>query len=75
MKRILILAALTTFAGCQPAAPKPEVPHIDRYATLSLYLDPETGCQYIGQISSSAAITPRIGADGKTHMGCKGAQP
>ena len=36
------------------------------------YLDPETGCQYLGQRSSNAGITARIAADGKTHLGCKG---
>jgi hypothetical protein len=70
----LVLAAL---AGCQrpDIAVMPNVPQIDGYATLSLYLDPETGCQYIGQRSSNAGITPRIAADGKTHMGCKGVKP
>lgn len=31
--------------------------------------DAETGCEYLAY--NTRAITPRIGADGKTHMGCK----
>jgi len=76
MKRILILAVL--LAGCdRPQAPArmPDVPQLDGYSTLSMYLDPATGCQYLGQRASTAGITPRIAVDGKTHMGCKGAQP
>jgi hypothetical protein len=53
----------------------PDAPQLDGYVTLSIYLDAATGCQYLGQRNSSAGITPRIAADGKTHMGCKGAQP
>lgn len=49
-----------------------EAPNLST-TTLYISLDGETGCQYLGQRSSSAGVTPRIAADGKTHMGCKGA--
>jgi hypothetical protein len=66
----LVLAAL---AGCE-IAPDPQSPNAS-VAILSAYTDEYTGCQYIGQRSSNAGITPRIAADGKTHMGCKGTAP
>jgi len=73
---MMILAVLLT--GCEQTSaprPMPDAPQLDGYVTLSMYIDSATGCQYLGQRSSSAGITPRIAADGKTHMGCKGAQP
>lgn len=39
----------------------------------SLYLDRATGCEYLS--SGGRGITPRIAADGKTHLGCNGGQP
>jgi hypothetical protein len=44
-------------------------------ATTHYYADPETGCQYYAEISGAGDFvprTPRIAADGKTHMGCQG---
>jgi hypothetical protein len=39
-----------------------------------LYRDILTGCEYLSS-SHDSALTPRISADGKTHLGCKkGAQ-
>lgn len=40
--------------------------------SLFVLIDSDTGCQYLSAYAE--AITPRIAADGKTHMGCKGAQ-
>lgn len=34
------------------------------------YIDSETGCQYLSVYKSP--LTPRIAADGRSHMGCKG---
>lgn len=34
--------------------------------------DNASGCQYL---TFGSSITPRMEADGKTHMGCKGVQP
>jgi hypothetical protein len=60
----LVLAAL---AGCdQPPATR------DTVFNLFVYTDTATGCQYV---SESRGLTPRIAADGKTHMGCKGVKP
>lgn len=61
MKRILILAAL--LAGCsEPLNGRPS------RLGLIVYTDPQTECQYV---TGGEGITPRIAADGKTHMGCK----
>jgi len=75
MKRILILAAL--LAGCdqyqRTTLDMQANQTVQASRVLFFYVDAETGCQYLG--ASSDSITPRIAADGKTHMGCKGAQP
>jgi hypothetical protein len=65
MKRILILAVL--LAGCDEARTGSRDESVDPIR----YQDRETGCMYLttGQYD---ALTPRIAADGKTHMGCKG---
>jgi hypothetical protein len=72
----IVFAAIVAMAiatGCDaPKTPGPDAPSLSQHTTLSMYLDPETGCQYLGQRSSNAGITARIAADGKTHMGCKG---
>jgi hypothetical protein len=36
---------------------------------VRVFTDPETGCQYLGMYGE--AVTQRIAADGKTHMGCR----
>jgi hypothetical protein len=76
MKRILILAVL--LAGCQPERSEPKPAPVASFAQGSQYrldvaIDPDTGCQYLQQ--DYKGITPRIAADGKTHMGCKGTRP
>lgn len=38
------------------------------------YQDRETGCMYLTTARYNT-LTPRIAADGKTHMGCKGPKP
>lgn len=81
----LVLAAL---AGCYDfdaerksknavmvPAPSIERNLYDLPFTVYRYADPDTGCQYLMRDGSSTAMTPRIAADGITHMGCKGAQP
>lgn len=66
MKRILILAALLT--GCSD---QPSMTRGTRF-DLIVYTDNQTGCQYV---TESRGLTPRIAADGKTHMGCKAVAP
>jgi hypothetical protein len=46
----------------------------DRQNDPHLLVDHQTGCEYLSAPGSSG-IVPRVGADGKTHMGCKGAKP
>jgi hypothetical protein len=73
MKQILILALL--LVGCVKAATTEPERNLYVYQDRAyLYVDPDTGCNYLtkGWYSS---LTPRIAADGKTHMGCKGARP
>lgn len=43
------------------------------FSGLIVLTDAETGCQYTYP-SGRSGITPRIAADGKTHMGCKEAK-
>ncbi len=67
MKRILILAV--PLAGCS-MKDDTDPPH--GWSDMDLLQDNATGCQYL---SREHSMTPRIAADGKTHMGCNGAQP
>jgi hypothetical protein len=59
--------------GTPQSAPAPIPGAATRYLPY-VFLDDATGCQYLST-HTSAPLTPRIAADGKTHMGCKGAQP
>lgn len=69
MKRILILAAL--LAGC---AQRTGGALSDRVNDPHVLIDHGTGCEYLAPPGSSGMV-PRIAADGKTHMGCKGPKP
>ena len=78
----VILAVL--LAGCRERAPAPGAAApavaVERNLynlpyTVYLYADPDTECQYLMRDGSAAALTPRIAADGKTHMGCKAVAP
>ena len=74
MKRILILAVL--LAGCSKPSPDGNASGLGGYnQAVYIYQDKLTGCQYVAADSLHSALTPRIAADGKTHMGCKGVQP
>jgi hypothetical protein len=66
---LLLWPLIGLVAGCEREHDQPLQPNT--YNTvLNVYTDGATGCQYVGQRSSSAGIAPRIAADGKTHMGC-----
>jgi hypothetical protein len=71
MKRILMLTVLLTGCGMRDDTDPP-----NGLSGMGLFTDNGTGCQYLGYGSghNGKALTPRIAADGKTHMGCKGAQ-
>ena len=56
-----------------PAEPAPTPGASVRYSPY-VFLDDATGCQYLST-HTSAALTPRIAADGKTHMGCRAVAP
>lgn len=68
---LLVVCAVLSMAGCKrddvKAAEEAETP----FVTMT---DEATGCEYLIVRSSGRAPTPRIAADGKTHLGCKGAQ-
>lgn len=67
MKRILILAVL--LAGCAKTS------NNERAYDPAVYMDRATGCQYLAPgFDTRASLTPRVGADGKTHMGCSEAR-
>lgn len=72
MKRILILTVL--LAGCVNASDSRTRQQNPETLDPMLYQDRATGCEYLstGQFNT---LTPRISADGKTHMGCKAVQP
>lgn len=70
MHRILILAAL--LAGCGPTTgDKPSDEQRPHALDPLLYADRVTGCEYLAS-RNEHDLTPRVAADGKTHMGCKG---
>ena len=56
-----------------PAEPMPLPGANARYQPY-VYLDQVTGCEYLSTHIANG-ITPRIAADGKTHMGCKAVAP
>ena len=72
MKRILILAALAMLcAGCMKRTGGEGAGRGFSGDPL-LYKDTTTGCEYL---SDGRGLTPRIAADGKTHMACKAVTP
>lgn len=74
---ILLMLWMALLGGCNeaPAPPSSEVRPIPGtgigFAPF-VWMDTATGCEYLST-NTSAALTPRIAADGKTHMGCKAA--
>lgn len=65
------LLGAVALTGCKRADAGTAVSEINSVDTrLTIFTDPATGCQYLGVYAE--AVTPRIAADGETHMGCKG---
>lgn len=58
-----LIAAL---AGCSERAQGATKPSD---TILRIFTDTDTGCQYLGAYGET--ITPRIAADGSSHLGCK----
>lgn len=71
---LVVLCVVSLLSGCARKDPEPEV-SVQTAGWLNVETDDATGCQYLGKHNSSAGITPRIAADGKSHMGCKEAHP
>ena len=55
----------------KPQSPPPPAPGAHIAYAPYVFVDGETGCQYVST-QNSVGLAPRIAADGKTHMGCKG---
>lgn len=65
-------AVLVILAAAILAVPLTYV--IDKVETLlphdvRVYRDTETGCEYVGSYRKRAALTPRLGADGRPMCG------
>jgi hypothetical protein len=58
-------------SACAPTTS--EVSKGDLPQDAMVFADRATGCQYL-TTQERITLTPRIANDGKTHMGCKGAQ-
>jgi hypothetical protein len=75
--RLIAMLAVISLAGCD-SLKRPEVVEAERQQeakhTGDMFViartDDHTGCQYL--VYNDGGITPRIAADGKTHMGCGG---
>lgn len=67
MKTAIILLALLC-AGCEKTT---DPNSTGRKLQPALFEDQTTGCQYLAMGQGAWA---RIAADGKTHMGCRGAK-
>lgn len=77
MHRILILTALLTLSGCNYVIwPESRTSNANPDAADPMvYRDRATGCDYLTRGNGASALTPRIAADGKTHMGCRAVAP
>lgn len=71
---LVVLCVLFLLSGC---VKRDDTDSQDGISGMGLFTDHGTGCQYLGYGvgSSGKALTPRIAADGKSHLGCKGTQP
>ncbi len=64
----LALVIIMLCAGCGNDLETPVQPKINLRQSIYLFVDPETGCQYISSYVT-AAITPRMDAQGKHICG------
>jgi hypothetical protein len=71
---VIVLMASFALSGCgeRPASPEGnQQPAFGDRQPVAVYMDHGTGCEYVAADGGHSAITPRIAADGKTHMGCR----
>jgi hypothetical protein len=66
---VIVLMASFALSGC-----KARTDETGKGWNPAVYQDRVTGCEYLASGESSDALTPRIAADGKTHMGCREVQ-
>lgn len=67
---LLVVCAVLSMAGCGPTTDPESQKRIGSLKPW-LYKDTVTGCEYLST-RNEYGLEPRIAADGKTHMGCKG---
>lgn len=68
---VVLLAVLALVSGC--VRKETDADGFYRIDVTYITKDPLTGCEYVG---GAGGMHPRIGTDGKTHMGCgQGAKP
>lgn len=67
----MAVAAFAAFAFVKIAGAKTGP---SRAGDVYVFTDHETGCQYVGP-GGRGAYTPRIAADGRSHMGCRATTP
>lgn len=66
--------SFTSKTGDAPLAEQMPLPGTNARYQPFVYLDEVTGCEYLSTHLANS-LTPRIAADGKTHMGCKAVAP
>lgn len=68
---VAYVAATSISSEPPPAAPPAAAPGSGIAYAPYVFLDQVTGCEYLST-HTSTGLVPRVAADGKTHMGCKG---
>lgn len=71
-KSAFIIALLLTGCGWQPNNEYRTASKTGDAADPMIYTDQVSRCQYLSRGQGSGGLTPRIAADGHTHMGCGG---
>lgn len=69
-----VVAVLLAIYAANPQTPSPQpapIPGSGMAYAPYVFQDADTGCQYLST-HMSAGLVPRIAANGRTHMGCKG---
>lgn len=70
---VLVVVFLLAISGCDK---RPEIQAaeqqqaVDAGYVVHAFTDRATGCEYL--LYERGGIAPRVAADGKSHMGCKG---
>jgi hypothetical protein len=68
---VIVLMVSFVLSGCEKSPDGNQSSFAPGGTPVAIYVDRGTGCEYASADSGHSAITPRIAADGKTHMGCR----